>query len=70
MVHIDLEPDGAIVRGEFLLRFRDQEKLSIEHRVEANVLWDLCALLEFQVPELTAICLRKREIAVASPDWE
>ena len=52
MPTIELKPEEALVLVEFLLRFRDQGKLSIEHKAEVNMLWNLCALLESQVPEL------------------
>jgi NAD(P)-dependent dehydrogenase (short-subunit alcohol dehydrogenase family) len=74
MASIYLKPEEALVLIEFLLRFRDQEKLSIEHCAEANALWDLCAVLESQVPELVdpayAQLLEKARAAVASSDWE
>lgn len=74
MAHIDLKEEEALVLIEFLLRFRDQEQLSIAHAAEASVLWDLCALLESQVPELLdPEYVRKLELArtvVSGADWE
>ena len=52
MATIDLKGPEALVLAEFLLRFRDQEALTIEHAAEEQILWDLCAVLESQVPEL------------------
>ena len=52
MARIDLKPEEALVLIDFLLRFRDEEQLAIAHSADANVLWDLCARLESQVPEL------------------
>jgi hypothetical protein len=74
MATIQLKPEEALVLIEFLLRFRDKEQLSIAHEAEANVLWDLCALLESQVPELVHSAytnkLERARNAVASADWE
>ncbi|HQR41456.1 MAG TPA: hypothetical protein PLX97_02205 [Gemmatales bacterium] len=52
MAKVDLESEEALVLIDFLLRFRDQEVLTIAHQAEANALWELCAMLESQVPEL------------------
>jgi hypothetical protein len=74
MATIDLKPAEALVLVDFLLRFRDQEKLSIVHPAEANALWDLCAILESQVPELLDPAytqkLDEARTAVSSSDWE
>ena len=69
-----MEPEEALVFIDFLIRFRDEEQLSIAHGAEANCLWDLCAQLESQVPELLdpayAQKLEQARAAVASADWE
>jgi hypothetical protein len=74
MASIQLKPEESLVLIDFLLRFRDDEQLSIAHPAEANVLWDLCALLESQVPELVDPAYRQKldeaRAAVADPDWE
>ena len=74
MVSIQLKPEEALVFIEFLLRFRDKEELSIAHSAEANVLWDVCALLESQVPELVDPTytqkLEQARQAVSSTNWE
>jgi hypothetical protein len=74
MARIDLKPEEALVLIDFLLRFRDEEKLLITHLAEANVLWDLCAIVESQVPELLdpayAQKLGEARTAVASSNWE
>lgn len=74
MATIPLKPEEALVLVEFLLRFRDQEKLVIAHPAEANVLWDLCAVLESQVPELIDPAytqkLEQARQMVSSPNWE
>ncbi len=49
---IELTNNEALVLIEFLLRFRDKEKLSIEDKAEEQILWDLSAMLETEVPEL------------------
>ena len=49
---IELKDFEALVLVDFLLRFSDDEKLSIEHEAEKQVLYDLCASLESEVPEL------------------
>jgi len=51
-ISIELTNNEALVLVEFLLRFRDKEKLSIEDEAEEQILWDLVALLESEVPEL------------------
>ncbi|MDH5731073.1 MAG: hypothetical protein OEZ58_18985 [Gammaproteobacteria bacterium] len=52
MPKIELEGFEALTLIEFLLRFRDEEKLAIEHEAEEQILYDLCAMLESEVPEL------------------
>jgi hypothetical protein len=54
MATIQLNSDEALVLVEFLLRFQDSEVLTIEHKAEERVLWDVGAMLEKQVPELLA----------------
>jgi len=74
LARIELKPEEALVLIDFLMRYRDKESLSIAHPAEANVLWDLCALLESQVPELLdpayAEKLDQARVAVCSNDWE
>ena len=52
MASIELKTEEALVLIDFLVRFRDDERLSVEHGAEDCVLWDLASLLESQVPEL------------------
>jgi len=52
MPKIELNNNEALVLIEFLLRFSNDEKLEIEHEAERQVLYDLCALLESEVPEI------------------
>jgi len=74
MPSIPLKPEEALVLINFLLRFRDKDKLSIEHTAVRIVLWDMCALLESQVPELVGpgynVKLEQARAAVSSDDWE
>ena len=49
---LELTPNEALVLVDFLLRFRDEEKLIIQDQSEEQLLWDLCAMLESEVPEL------------------
>lgn len=52
MVKLKLTSNEALVLVEFLLRFRDEEKLIITDPSEEQILWDLLAMLESEVPEL------------------
>lgn len=52
MPKIELKDFEALTLIEFLLRFRDGEKLAIEHEAEEQILYDLCVMLESEVPEL------------------
>jgi hypothetical protein len=74
MATIELKSEEALVLIEFLLRFRDKEILAVEHPAEQNALWDLCALLESQAPELLdpqySQKLDSARALVASDDWE
>lgn len=49
---IELTNNEALVLVEFLLRFRDRGKLSIEDEAEEQMLWDLCVIMEIGIPEL------------------
>jgi hypothetical protein len=74
MAKIELKAQEALVLIDFLLRFRDNESLSIEHHAEECILWDVCALLESQVPELLAkdyrTQLKRARSLVANDDYE
>ena len=50
-VTLSLSKAEALVLFEFVTRFSDTDKLKIEHKAEARVLWDLCCLLEKQLVE-------------------
>ena len=41
----------ALVLFEFLSRFSEEGRLTIEHQAEQRVLWGLCAVLETQLVE-------------------
>ena len=45
-VTITLTSDEAIVLFEFLRRFSDTDKLSIEDQAEMRALWNLCCIFE------------------------
>ncbi len=45
-VTLGLTKAGALVLLALVMRFRDKEKLKIEHEAEAQILRDVCALLE------------------------
>ena len=34
------------------MRFRDKDRLAVEHEAEQQLLWDLCCVVERQLPEL------------------
>lgn len=50
-IAIELTPAEALVLYEFLTRFSNKDKLEIEDKAEARVLWDMCCLLERQLVE-------------------
>ena len=50
-VVLRLDRRRALVFFDFLSRFSDDEKLSINHQAEERVLWDLCADLERELVE-------------------
>ena len=65
----------ALVLVEFLLRFRDRGKLSIEDEAEEQILWDLCAMIETGVPELLDknykdLVVKAREIVKSGDEKE
>lgn len=45
-VTLELSKAEALTLIAFLIRFRDRKQLEIEHTAEAQILWDVCALLE------------------------
>ncbi len=45
-VTLGLSKAEALVLFVFLMRFRDEEKLKLEHSAETQILWDVCALLQ------------------------
>lgn len=74
MASIELKGPEALVLVDFLIRFRDTAELKTEHHAEERILWDLCALLESQVPELfdpayKARLSEAREL-IAGGEWE
>jgi hypothetical protein len=72
-VILSLTRSEAIVFVEFLTRYRDRDRLVIEHEAESCLLYDFCALIENQLPELfdpawKSIVGRSREEFEAGPD--
>jgi hypothetical protein len=51
-VTVTLTRAEAIVLMAFLMRFRDADRLALEHEAEQQLLWDLCCVVEDQLPEL------------------
>jgi len=49
---IELDKNESLVLIDLLIRFREKEELVFEHESEKQIFYDLCAMLEFQVPEL------------------
>lgn len=60
-VTITLTSDEAVVLFEFLRRFSDTDKLSIEDQAEQRALWNLCCIFEkasvgpYDVPHAAAV---------------
>jgi hypothetical protein len=72
-VILELTRAEAIVLIEFLMRFRDKERLAVEHEAEEQLLYDLCAAVENKLPELfdpqwRALVERSRAAVLAWPD--
>ena len=51
-ISLSLTRAEGIVLAEFLLRFRDYERLEADHQAEKRLLWELAAVVETQLPEL------------------
>jgi hypothetical protein len=51
-IAVNLTRAEAIVLIEFLMRFRDKDRLAVEHGAEQQLLFDLCCVVENQLPEL------------------
>jgi len=50
-IHLELSADEAVVFFEFLSRFSDSDRLTIEHQSEEQTLWKLCGQLERRLSE-------------------
>jgi hypothetical protein len=74
-VAVNLSRGEAIVLVDFLMRFRDKERLAVEHKAEEQLLYDLCAVVENQLPELfdpqwRSLVERARASVVEAPsEW-
>jgi hypothetical protein len=71
-ITLDLTRAEAIVLIEFLMRFREADRLVIEHEAEQQLLWDLCCVVEKQLPELfdpqwKAVVERSRAEVLVAP---
>jgi len=71
---LELTKQESIVLMAFLLRFRDKDFLAIEDEAEAQILWDLCAMLEDKLPELldprwSDLLAAARKTVADSSDW-
>ncbi len=51
-VALSLTRAEAIVFIELLMRFRDKDRLVVEDEAERQLLYDLCCMVEDQLPEL------------------
>jgi len=51
-IPVNLTRAEAIVLIEFLMRFRDKDRLAVEHQAEEQLLCDLTSTVEQQLPEL------------------
>jgi hypothetical protein len=51
-IKIELTSSEALVLVDFLIRYRDNETIDKIEDAEQQMLWDMCAMLESQVPEL------------------
>lgn len=49
---LELSKNEALVLVDLLIRYRDNEKFTVEHEADNQIMYDLCAMLESQVPEL------------------
>ena len=51
-IHLELTNNEALVLVHFLMRYRDKGELKIKHEAEDILIYDLCAMLESNVPQL------------------
>lgn len=74
MPSVELKAEEALVLVDLLVRYRESKSFSIQHHAEDRILWDLCTVLESQVPELKSgdysSKLASARALVASDDWE
>jgi hypothetical protein len=72
-IAVDLTRAEAIVFVDFLMRFREEERLVVEHEAETQLLYDLCGMVEQLLPELfdpewRSLVERARAAVLADPD--
>ncbi len=63
----------AVVFVDFLMRYRDKARLSVVHEAETQLLYELCGMVEQQLPELfdpawRLLIERARAEVLADPD--
>lgn len=67
-VKLELTSNEALVLVDFLIRYLDNDTIEKIEDAEQQLLWDLCAMLESEVPELLdpdyTELLKKARIAV------
>jgi hypothetical protein len=72
-ISIELSRAEAVVLVFFLMRFRDKNRLEISHDAEEQILYDLCASVEWKVqdalthPACASILERSRAIVLEGP---
>lgn len=71
-VSLNLTRAEAIILIEFLMRYRDEERLAVEHEAEEQLFYDLCAVIENKLPELfdpnwSMLVEQSRAAVLASP---
>lgn len=51
-IEFKLSSDEALVLTDFLIRFQESDKLSIDYESEKIALWNLGSILESKIPEI------------------
>ena len=52
MAKIELTNSEALVLVDFLIRYQDNDTINKIEDAEQQILWNMCAMLESQVPQL------------------
>lgn len=74
-VTLNLSQSEALVLIDFLIRYRDNDTIDKIEEAEQQMLWDLCAMLESQVPELLdpnykELLEKAREVIISGNELE